>query len=140
MIITENFIPEFTEILTSEGWLEIGHCNFKLPILLIREGKLLYLKPKIFSSYDYCGELIEIETERCRIFLKPSAILSVNESLKKADLIKKGDLLDKHYLYQEVVKTQKGLWEGKVYSIQFETPLLSLLPIKFEHDYFLLAI
>lgn len=137
---TENFIPEFTEILTSEGWVEIGHCNFKLPILLIREGKLLYLKPKMFSSYEYLGELIEIETERCCIFLKPSTVLSVNETLKKAERIKKGDLLDKYYLFQEVVKIQKGLWEGKVYSIQFETPLLSLLPIKFEQDYSLLAI
>lgn len=138
--MTENFVPEFTEILTSEGWVEIGHCNFKLPLLLIREGKLLYLKPKMFSSYHYSGDLVEIETERCSIFLKPSTILLVNESTKRADMVRKGDLLDKYYLSQEVVKTHTGLWEGRVFSIQFETTLLSLLPIKFEQDYSLLAI
>lgn len=136
----ENFIPEFTEILTSEGWIEVGHCNFKLPLLLIRNGKLLYLKPKMFSSYDYKGDLVQIETESCSIFLKPSTTLMVNEKPKRADFIKKGDHLDKYFLHQEVVKTHTGLWEGKVFSIKFETDLLSLLPIKFEQDYSLLAI
>lgn len=138
--MTENFIPEFTEILTSEGWVEIGVCNFKQPILIVRGGKLLYLKPKVFSSYEYKGDLVQVETESCSIFLKPSTLLMVNEDLKRADLIKKGDRLDKYFLFQEVVKTHTGLWEGKVFSIKFETGLLSLLPIKFEKDYSLLAV
>ena len=136
----ENFIPEFTEILTSEGWIEIGMCNFKQPILVIRKHKLLYVKPKMFTSYDYRGELVEVETENCSIFLKPSALIIVNEKPKRADLLRKGDLLDKYFLHQEVVKTHTGVWEGKVFSLKFETDLLSLLPIKFEQDYSLLAI
>jgi hypothetical protein len=140
MIEKENFIPEFTEILTSEGWLEISKCNFKQPILLIRNGKLVYLKPKLFSSYLYKGDLVQIETESCSIFLKPSTIIWVNDKPKKANLVRKGDYLDKYFLHQEVVKTHTGLWEGKVYSMQFETDLLCLLPIKFEQDYSLIAI
>lgn len=136
----ENFIPEFTELLTSEGWIEIDKCNFKQPILVIRGKKVLYLKPKIFSSYVYKGELIEIETERCSIYLKPSTVIIVNEIPTKVDLVRKGDLLDKYFMYQEVVTTKKIVWEGKVYSIKFEDDTLSFLPIKFEQDYSLLAV
>lgn len=134
----ENFIPEFTEVLTSEGWVEVSKCNFKVPLLTILDNQASYKRPKMFSFYEYKGDLMEVETDSCVIYLKPSTILIVNESPKRIDLVKKGDLLDKHFLYQEVISVKKGEWQGKVYSIKFDIPCV--MPIKFEKDYSLLTV
>ena len=138
MLNKENFIPEFIEILTTDGWIEIGKFNFKLPLLTILEDKAEYMSPKMFSHYIYEGELIEITTEKYSIFLNPSSCLLVNQTTQEVSKIKKGDKLDKYYLYQETVQVKKDEWQGRVFSLQFNQSVL--LPIKFEGDYSLLVI
>lgn len=95
-------------------------CNFKQPVLVIRNHKLLYVKPKIFSSYEYRGDLVEVETENCSIFLKPSALIIANEKPKRADLLRKGDLLDKYFLHQEVIKTIQDFGKEKYFLLNLK--------------------
>lgn len=131
-----NFIPEFLEILTQEGWISLDKYNKECPILLLnKDYKTGYAKPKIFSATKYKGELIEFETDSCRVYAKPSSVFLCNDSPVKAKDAKKGDLLNRRYMWHRIEHIERGEWEGNIHSLFFGESLY--LPLKFEFDYWL---
>lgn len=134
-----NFIPDFMEILTEEGWVQIDQYNSKNRVLLLNSNyKTGYLKPKVVSKRDFKGGLLEVTTESMKLYLKPSSKILVNDQLIKAKEIRKGDKLNKRYVWNRVERIDSGEWEGRLFSLFFGEDLL--LPIKFEFDYCLLSV
>lgn len=134
-----NFIPDFMEILTEEGWVPLNQYNSKNRVLLLNSNyRTGYLKPKVVSKRDFKGSLLELTTESMTLYLKPSSKILVNDTLVKAKDIKKGDKLNKRYVWNKVEKIDAGEWEGRLFSLFFGEDLL--MPIKFEFDYCLLSV
>lgn len=131
-----NFIPQFKQVLTREGWLDIdGYYEAvkksPIEILVIHNKRCHYAIPKSFSQNFYQGILIELITDTSRVILKPS-----NKFDKKVKELRIGDRLDNYFMFQTIEKINKVLWEGNQYSLFFGEPVL--LPVKFENDYILL--
>jgi hypothetical protein len=131
-----NFIPEFIEVLTQDGWVSIKDYNPQSTLLLLdSEYKTGYLKPKVYSKMNYNGPLLEIETDTCKVYSKPSGQLLCNNVNTKAKLIKKGDLINRRFMWHRVENITTGEWQGTMYSLFFGESLF--LPLKFEFDYWL---
>lgn len=134
-----NFIPDFIEVLTTEGWLELKDYRQRNPVLVLnKELRPSYIIPRVYSKYSYQGPLIEIETETCQIFLKPSSKILVDGLSKKVKELSKKDMLSRYYLGHKIDKLTHGYWDGNVHSLFFGEELY--LPIKFEKDYCLLVV
>lgn len=134
-----NFIPEFMEVLTTEGWMELKDYKQRNPLFVLnKEFKYTYLIPKVYSKYTYNGPLLEIETESCQTFLKPNSKILIDGTPKKVKDIRKHDLLSRFYLGHRVDKVTEGIWEGNLHSLFFGEELY--LPIRFEKDYCLLIV
>jgi hypothetical protein len=73
-----------------------------------------------------------------KAFMKPSSKVFCNDKIMKAKEIHKGDRLNKRYMWNRIEKIDQGEWEGKLWSFFFGEDLL--MPIKFEFDYWLLAV
>ena len=68
-----NFITEFTEVLTRDGWKTIGEVKSKETLLVLdTDLGINYLKPSIIDSYDFKGSLRKIETDSETLLLRPS--------------------------------------------------------------------
>lgn len=138
-MITQTYIPEFMEVLTDSGWLELSHYNPKGSVLVMtNQFKLGYIKPKQYSSYNYNGLLIEIETDSCFTYIKPSVSVLTNDKPCKAKDLKKGDLLNRFNMWSKIDKITPGEWNGKLFSLFFGEELY--LPVRFEKDYCLLIV
>lgn len=138
-MITQTFIPSFMEVLTDSGWLELSHYNPKGSVLVITpKFKLGYLKPLQYSDYNYSGSLVEIETDSCTLYVKPSVSVLTNDKACKAKELQKGDLLNRFNMWSKVDKINYGQWEGKLISLFFGEELY--LPVRFEKDYCLLIV
>lgn len=134
-----NFIPDFLEVLTTEGWMELTQYKKRNPIMVLNKNlDHSYIIPKVLSSYDYKGPLLEIETETCTTFLKPSSKILVNGETKSAKDLRKNESLSRYHLGHKIESIQAGQWEGKLLSFFFGEELY--LPIKFEKDYCLLVV
>ena len=64
-----NFIPEFKQVLTREGWLSIdGYWKSvkksPMEVLILHKNKCKYACPNSFSQNFYQGVLIELITNR----------------------------------------------------------------------------
>lgn len=132
-----NFIPEFKQVLTRDGWVEIGDYydgikKSPLEVLVIYKNKCVYVCPKSFNQSFYQGVLIELITDTSRVILKPSNIIEG----KKIKEFRTGDRLSSYFMFQTIEKINRVLWEGNQYSLFFGKNVL--LPIKFENDYILL--
>lgn len=131
-----NFIPEFIEVLTPDGWVSIKDYNPQSTLLVLDNNyKSGYLKPKIYSRMDYLGPLVEIETDSCKMYSKPSSQLVCNNEKLKAKQVKKGDLINRRYMWHRVENIATGEWQGGMHSLFFGESLY--LPLKFEFDYWL---
>lgn len=138
-MITQTYIPSFIEILTPDGWLEIQDFNPKASVLVISPNfKTCYLKPKEFSNYNYQGTLMEIETDSCLIYIKPSVKVLTNDCPKKAKELIRGDLLNRFNMWSKIDNVTQGQWEGRLFSLFFGEELY--LPIKFDNDYCLILV
>jgi hypothetical protein len=135
-----SFIPEFIEILSSEGWIEVKNYTLKsrLPILTFdNQKKISYLPIMGTSTYDYKGPLLEIETESCLMYTKPTSwILSDGELVKSKELVK-GSNIDRYHMSHEIVKMNIGEWEGKLYRLDFKDNVT--IPVKFQNDYYIIG-
>lgn len=131
-----NFVPDFLEVLTSEGWVELKHYNKTNKILLLNHNyKTGYLKPELVSLYPYKGVLLEVETDSCMVYLKPSSQLLCDDEIKKAKDLKKGDLINKRFMWNKIEKISEGEWQGTLINLFFGMNLL--MPTRFENDYWL---
>lgn len=138
-MITQAYIPSFMEVLTNDGWLPLNEYNPKGSVLVITpKFKLGYLQPKEYSNYNYKGVLLEIETDSCLTYIKPSTSVLTNDKPCKAKLLKEGDLLNRFNMWSKIDKISSGEWEGKLISLFFGEELY--LPIRFENDYCLLVV
>jgi len=136
-----TFIPEFIEILTEEGWIEIQHFSNKGRVLtLTPEFKIQYLAPIYYSDYKYNGPLLEIETDCFITYTKPSSFIQKEKEIDKCRNLKKGDHLRKYNLYSRIEHVLEYAWEGQLFSLSFKNKDYSLLPIRFEKDYCLLVV
>lgn len=134
-----NFIPEFMEVLTQSGWLELTQYKKRQPLLVLnKEFKPFYIVPKIISNYNYKGPLLEIHTDSCQLFLKPNSQVLINGKSKKAKDINKQDLFSRFHLGHKVDSVSIGEWSGKLHSFFFGEELY--LPIRFENDYLLMVV
>jgi hypothetical protein len=131
-----NFIPDFLEVLTAEGWIPLNQYNKECPVLLLnRNYRTGLLKPKAYSITHYKGQLIEFETDSCKVYAKPSSAFLCNDLPTKAKDAKKGDLLNRRYMWHRIEHVERGDWEGNLTSLFFGEDLY--LPLKFEFDYWL---
>lgn len=138
-MITQTFIPDFMEVLTDFGWLELSHYNPKGSVLVIDKSfKTGFIKPREFSNYNYKGSLVEIETDSCMFYIKPSVKVLTNDQPCKAKDLKRGDLLNRYNMWSKIDKVNTGQWEGNLISLFFGEVLY--LPIKFNNDYCLLIV
>lgn len=138
-MITQSYIPSFMEVLTNQGWLEVSHYNTENTLLVVSyDFKTLLLKPKEFSNYLYKGPLLEIDTDSCRTYIKPSVKVLSNNKICKAKELHKGDKLDRYHMFSKIEHIECGEWEGKLFSIFFGEPVY--LPIKFDKDYCLITV
>lgn len=133
-----NFIPEFKQVLSSDGWIDIGQYYRSLKrhsndILVIKDNRCIFTCPRSFSEMYYNGPMLEFSTDSSRVILKPNSVLD-----KELSLYVRGDTFKKYYSHQEVLRKESVLWEGSLFSLYFGTNVL--LPIKFENDYILLPI
>ena len=134
-----TFIPDFMGVLTESGWVELKNLNTKGTVLVIGKNfKSGFIKPKQFSSYYYKGTLTEVITDNSRCYLKPSAQILANEVPTKSKDLRKGDLINKYYMWNRIEHIEPVEWEGHLYSLFFGEQLY--LPIKFSSDYCLLIV
>ncbi len=139
MVESLSFIPDFMEVLTDSGWLELSHYNPKGSVLVLdKDFKLGYLKPKEFSNYKYKGVLIEIYTDSCLIYCKPNVSILTNEQPCKSRDIKKGNLLTRYNMWTRVESVHRGEWEGTLKSLFFGEEVY--LPVRYNTDYCLLVV
>lgn len=132
-----EFIPEVLNVLTDAGWINASSYNPQSSILVMdKDFKLGYLKPKIFSYYNYKGPLVEIITTSGIFYCKPSVSLLTNGEACKAKNIKRGNLLNRFDMWSKVEKVSTGEWEGKMTSFFFGEEVY--MPVKFNRDYCLL--
>lgn len=134
-----NFIPEFMEVLTTQGWIEISKYRSEDKICLLSHNfKVGYLKPKLISQYNYNGDLLEIKLDNFTTYCKPSSkLLSNGKSVKGKDL-RKGNTLDKVFMGSRIENITTGQWQGKMFELFFEYDLF--MPVKFENDYCLIIV
>lgn len=138
-MITQTFIPDFMEVLSDVGWIELSNYNPKGSVLVMNSKfKLGYLKPKEFSNYNYTGTLLEIETDSCRLYLKPSVFILTNDKPCKGKDLHRGDLLNRYNMWSKIDTIVPGEWSGKLFSLFFGEQLY--LPVRFEKDYCLLIV
>lgn len=135
-----SFIPEFIEILSSEGWIEVKQYRLKsrLPILTLdSSNKINYVPIMGTSTYDYKGPLLEIETESCLMYAKPTSWIQSDGELVKAKELRIASKIDRYHLGHEVLKVNIGEWEGKLYRLDFKEDVV--IPVKFQNDYYLIG-
>lgn len=134
-----SFIPGFMEVLSDAGWIELSNYNPKGSVLVLnKDFKIGYLIPKSYSNYNYRGTLMEINTESCLIYCKPSVSILVNDAKVKSRDIKKGQLLNRFNMWSKVESIHPGEWEGKLYGLFFGEEVY--LPVKYNDDYCLLVV
>lgn len=138
-MITQTYVPDFIEVLSDAGWIELKDYNPKGSVLVLdTKFKLGYLKPKQYSDYNYTGVLIEVETDSCTTYFKPSVSVLTNDKPCKAKELKQGDLLNRYNMWSRIDKINQGEWNGRLISLFFGEQLY--LPIRFERDYCLLIV
>lgn len=133
-------MPDFLEILTDNGWLELSKFRMTYPIHLCRitpDQKVIKETPYQFSKYFYDGPLLEIETDHCTVYLKPSSYVITDKGSQRAEELTRGDQLVKYHMSHKIEKINHGVWKGNVCSFKFNSD--NYLPIKFEKDYILIV-
>lgn len=132
-----EFIPDVLDVLTESGWINLSHYNPKAGILVMTpDFKMGYLKPKVYSDYNYSGPLVEIITDSCILYCKPSVSLLTNNIPCKAKDLRKGNLLNRFNMWTRIEKVSTGEWEGKMTSLFFGETVY--IPVRYDSDYCLL--
>ncbi len=133
-----EFIPEVLDVLTESGWINLSHYNPKAGILVMTpDFKMGYLKPKVYSDYTYSGPLVEIITDSCILYCKPSVSLLTNDIPCKAKDLRKGNLLNRFNMWTRIESVSTGEWRGKMTSLFFGETVY--IPVKYDTDYCLLV-
>jgi hypothetical protein len=134
-----NYIPEFIDVLTKDGWKEVQSLKISKVgnVLKINEdNKIEFLPIKGISKYAYEGPLLEIYTETCCTYLKPSSFVLCKDGLVKGKDLKKGDYLKRYHEGHKILRLKEVLWKGTLYNLSFNDDYF--LPVKFKDDYYLI--
>ena len=149
-MLRDNFIPDFIEILTDVpnvhnvesnhcGWTEVkDYFNKHRVLVLDKDLKTKWIIPKVVSKVPYNGRLIEVESDSCTMYFKPSSFVLSGDGVKKSKELDRKDNLTRRYFYQKVEKIKDGMWEGNMYALFFGEPCY--LPVRFERDYCLMPV
>lgn len=132
-----EFIPHVMDVLTESGWINLSYYNPESRILVMnKEFKMGYLRPKVYSDYKYKGPLMEIITDSCTLYCKPNVSLLTNDSPCKAKDLRRGNLLNRFSMWSRIEKVTMGEWEGNMTALFFGESVY--IPVKYDSNYCLL--
>jgi len=132
-----EFIPHVMDVLTESGWINLSYYNPESRILVMnKEFKMGYLRPKVYSDYKYKGPLMEIITDSCTLYCKPDVSLLANDLPCKAKNLKHGNLLNRFNMWSRIEKVSMGEWEGHMTALFFGESVY--IPVKYDSNYCLL--
>lgn len=132
-----EFIPHVMDVLTESGWINLSYYNPESRILVMnKEFKMGYLRPKVYSDYKYKGPLMEIITDSCTLYCKPNVSLLTNDSPCKAKDLKRGNLLNRFSMWSRIERVTMGEWEGNMTALFFGESVY--IPVKYDSNYCLL--
>jgi len=120
-MLKETLIPNFYSILTKEGWESLEDYTFRVPLLVMIEGKLVYRIPQAWSKRHYLGKLKKLSTIIGYFYL-PNEVAEV-----------------KTYQTSYVInKITEVIWDGTLFTLDFKSSCS--LPIKLDHEYFMIPL
>jgi hypothetical protein len=132
-----EFIPHVMDVLTESGWINLSYYNPESRILVMnKEFKMGYLRPKVYSDYKYKGPLMEIITDSCTLYCKPNVSLLTNDSPCKAKDLRRGNLLNRFNMWSRIERVTMGEWEGNMTALFFGESVY--IPVKYDSNYCLL--
>lgn len=120
MLKMENCIPEFQSLLTIDGWEGIETLNINSKVMIIKEGKIFYENPKMFSFFPYDGIITEYS-------ILEESIHDFSKEVGSKFYFKtyKGDF--RTYIKPLQFSKENVLWKGNLCSISFKSEVL--LPV-----------
>jgi len=120
MLKMENCIPDFQSLLTIDGWEGIENLNINSKIMIIKEGKICYENPKMYSYFPYDGVITEYS-------ILEESIHDFSKEVGSKFYFKtyKGEF--KTYIKPLQFSKENVLWKGNLCSLSFKSEVL--LPV-----------